>query len=309
MTPIVTPSGESLGARVGGIDLASPLSRADFAFILAALAAHGVLCFPAQRLDPAAQVAFSRRFGELEVHVSGAFQVPDHPEVMILSNIVAGGKPIGLADAGQDWHTDMSFSRTIAFVNVLHALQVPRRNGRVLGDTLFADMAAAFDDLPAALQARLETLTATHDFAKFWDMMRARGGEGSVRQPLTEAQRRRKPPVSQPMVLRHPLSGRRILYANPGYTVRIDGLPADESDTLLATLFEHQLQPKYRFAHRWTEGDVLLWDNIRTMHNAVPDYGPDEHRLIRRCQAMADRVFDPDFARLGAHHKSGTDTR
>jgi taurine dioxygenase len=309
MTPIVTPSGESLGARVGGIDLASPLSRADFAFILAALAAHGVLCFPAQRLDPAAQVAFSRRFGELEVHVSGAFQVPDHPEVMILSNIVAGGKPIGLADAGQDWHTDMSFSRTIAFVNVLHALQVPRRNGRVLGDTLFADMAAAFDDLPAALQARLETLTATHDFAKFWDMMRARGGKATVRQPLTEAQRRQKPPVSQPMVLRHPLSGRRILYANPGYTVRIDGLPADESDALLAMLFEHQVRPHYRFAHRWTEGDVLLWDNIRTMHNAVPDYGPDEHRLIRRCQAMADRVFDPDFARLGAHHKSGTDTR
>ncbi|HEY3848202.1 MAG TPA: TauD/TfdA family dioxygenase [Acetobacteraceae bacterium] len=296
--PILTPTGDTLGARITGIDLASPLSREDFAFILVALATHGVLCFPDQRLDPAAQVAFSRRFGELEVHVSGAFQVPGHPEVMILSNIVAEGKPIGLADAGQDWHTDMSFSHTIAFVNVLYALRVPRRNGQALGDTLFADMAAAYDDLPAALQARLGTLTATHDFAKFWDMMRTRGGEGSVRKPLTEAQRLQKPPVSQPMVLRHPLSGRRILYANPGYTVRIDGLPAAESDALLATLFQHQLQPQYRYAHHWTEGDVLLWDNIRTMHNAVPDYGPDEHRLVRRCQAMADRVFDPDFARL-----------
>jgi alpha-ketoglutarate-dependent taurine dioxygenase len=296
--PTIIPSGESLGARVSGIDLASPLSHQDFAFVLVALAAHGVLCFPDQHLDPAAQVAFSRRFGELEVHVSGAFQVPGHPEAMILSNIVAAGKPIGLADAGQDWHTDMSFSRTIAFVNVLHALRVPRRNGRALGDTLFADMAAAFDDLPEALQARLAGLTATHDFAKFWDMMRERGGEGSVRKPLTEAQRRQKPPVSQPMVLRHPLSGRKILYANPGYTMRVDGLPAAESDALLATLFEHQLRPKYRFAHQWAEGDVLLWDNIRTMHNAVPDYGPDEHRLMRRCQAMADRVFDPDFARL-----------
>jgi taurine dioxygenase len=298
MMPIVTPSGESLGARITGIDLALPLSREDFALVLSALAAHGVVCFPGQHLDPAAQVAFSRHFGELEVHVSGAFQVPGHPEAMILSNIVEDGKPIGLADAGQDWHTDMSFSHTIAFVNVLHALWVPRRNGRPLGGTLFADMAAAFDDLPAALQARLETLTATHDFAKFWDMMRARGGEGSVRKPLTEAQRRQKPPVSQPMVLRHPLSGRRILYANPGYTMRIDGLPAGESDALLAMLFEHEVQPKYRFAHHWAEGDVLLWDNIRTMHNAVPDYGPDEHRLVRRCQAMADRVFDPAFARL-----------
>ncbi len=300
MTPMVIPSGKSLGARVTGIDLASPLSREDFALVLRALVVHGVVCFPAQHLDPAAQVAFSRQFGGLEVHVSGAFQVPDHPEVMILSNIVEDGKPIGLADAGQDWHTDMSFSRTIAFVNVLHALQVPRRNGKVLGDTLFADMAAAFDDLSPGLQARLETLTATHDFAKFWDMMRTRGGEGTARKPLTEAQRRQKPPVSQPMVLRHPLSGRRILYANPGYTMHIDGLPAAESDALLALLFEHQVQPKFQYAHRWTEGDVLLWDNIRTMHNAVPDYGPDEHRLIRRCQAMADRVFDPEFARLAS---------
>lgn len=296
--PSVTPSGECLGARITGIDLALPLAREDFGFILRALATHGVVCFPDQCLDPAAQVAFSRCFGALEVHVSGAFQVPDHPEVMILSNIVEDGRPIGLADAGQDWHTDMSFSRTIAFVNVLHALQVPRRNGRALGDTLFADMAAAFDDLPAALQARLETLTATHDFAKFWDMMRARGGDGSVRKPLTEAQRRQKPPVSQPMVLRHPLSGRRILYANPGYTVRIDGLSETESDALLGMLFERQLLLRYQFAHHWTEGDVLLWDNLRTMHNAVPDYGPDEHRLMRRCQAMADRVFEPEFARL-----------
>lgn len=296
--PTVMPSGVSLGARVSGVDLSAPLSRDGFALILRTLAAYGVVCFPDQHLDPAAQVAFSRRFGTLEVHVSGAFQVPEHPEVMILSNIMENGRPIGLGDAGQDWHTDMSFNRTIAFINVLHAVKVPRRDGRVLGDTLFADMAAAFDDLPSALQARLETLTATHDFAKFWDMMRARGGADTVRKKLTEAQRARKPPVSQPMVLRHPLSGRRILYANPGYTVHIDGLPAAESDALLESLFTHQLQPRYQYAHHWTEGDVLLWDNIRTMHNAVPDYGPAEHRLMRRCQAMADCVFQPDFAAL-----------
>jgi taurine dioxygenase len=296
----VTPSGAVLGARITGIDLAAPLSRDDFALILRMLGTYGVVCFPDQHLDPAVQAAFSRRFGTLEVHVSGAFQVPEHPEVMILSNIVENGRPIGLADAGQDWHTDMSFSRTIAFVNVLHALTVPRRNGHALGDTLFADMAAAFDDLPAALQTRLETLTATHDFAKFWDMMRVRGGEGSVRKPLTEAQRAQKPPVSQPMVLRHPLSGRRILYANPGYAVRIDGVSQAESEALLEELFAHQLQPRYQYAHHWTEGDVLVWDNLRTLHYAVPDYGPTEHRLVRRCQAMADRVFKPEFAALAA---------
>jgi taurine dioxygenase len=296
--PEVTTGCATLGARISRIDLSRPLSRDDFALILRVLADRGVVCFPNQHLDPAAQAAFSRRFGELEVHVSGAFQVPDQPEVMILSNMVQDGRPIGLADAGQDWHTDMSFSRTTAFVNVLHALKVPRRNGRALGNTLFADMAAAYDDLPADLRSRLGGMTATHDFAKFWDMMRARGGEASVRKPLTEAQRRSKPPVSQPMVLTHPLSGRKILYANPGYAVHIDGMPADESDALLERLFAHQLQPKYRFAHQWTENDVLMWDNLRTMHNAVPDYGPDEHRLVRRCQAMADLVFSPEFARL-----------
>ncbi|HEY1934568.1 MAG TPA: TauD/TfdA family dioxygenase [Acetobacteraceae bacterium] len=296
--PDVTTSSSTLCARISGIDLSQPLSRDEFALILRVLADRGVVCFPGQHLDPAAQAAFSRRFGELELHVSGAFQVPDQPEVMILSNIVEDGQPIGLADAGQDWHTDMSFSRTIAFVNVLHALKVPHRNGRALGDTLFADMAAAYDDLPAELQTRLAGLTATHDFAKFWDMMRARGGDGSVRKPLTEAQRRSKPPVSQPVVLTHPLSGRKILYANPGYAMRIDGLPADQSDVLLERLFAHQLQPKYRYAHQWTENDVLMWDNLRTMHNAVPDYGANEHRLIRRCQAMADLVFLPEFARL-----------
>jgi taurine dioxygenase len=295
--PDVIHSKGTLGARISGIDLSRALSRDAFALILRVLGERGVVCFPNQHLDPAAQAEFSRRFGELEMHVSAAFQVPDQPEVMVLSNMVENGQPIGLADAGQDWHTDMSFSRTIAFVNVLYALKVPRRDGRVLGDTQFADMAAAYDELPAALKGRLAGMTATHDFAKFWDMMRARGGEGSTRKPLTEAQRRSKPPVSQPIVVTHPLSGRKILYANPGYAVRIDGLPRTESDALLDTLFVHQLQPKYRFAHQWSEHDVLMWDNVRTMHNAVADYGPDEHRLVRRCQAMADLLFRPGWAR------------
>ena len=150
-----------------------------------------------------------------------------------------------------------------------------------------------------ALRARLEGLSATHDFAKFWDMMRARAGEGSSRKPLSDAQRRSKPPVSHPVVLTHPLSGRKVLYANPGYTVRVDGLPARESDELLAFLFAHQLRDEYRYTHHWTEHDVLMWDNLRTIHNAAADYGPDEHRLVRRCQAMADLVFTRIFWHLG----------
>src|SRR5208282_804730 len=182
--PTVTPSGDALGARITGLDLARPLTDAAFGVVLRAIAAHGVLCFPDQDLSPAAQAAFSRRFGELEVHVSGAFQVPEQPEVMILSNIVENGRPVGLPDAGQDWHTDMSFSRTIAFLNVNYILTVPRRNGTARGDTSFGDMAAAYDALPAARQARLTGLTATHDFEKFWEMMRTRAGDGTTRAPL-----------------------------------------------------------------------------------------------------------------------------
>src|SRR4051812_33179749 len=107
----VQPSGEILGCRIDGLDLSQTLGATELGFILRCLADYGVVCFPHQSLDAAAQVAFSRMFGELEVHVSGAFQEPGHPEVMILSNIVEDGKAVGLADAGQDWHTDMSFSQ------------------------------------------------------------------------------------------------------------------------------------------------------------------------------------------------------
>ena len=101
------------------------------------------------------------------------------------------------------------------------------------------------------------------------------------------------------MFLTHPITAAKVLYCNPGYAVRINGLPEHESDELLAFLFKHQLQPKYRYAHEWTEGDVLMWDNIGTLHQAWPDYTADEHRLIKRCQVMADRVFDPEFCQKG----------
>jgi taurine dioxygenase len=289
----VEPGGDILGARIEGIDLAQPLSRQAFATIVRALGDHGVICFPRQQLDAAALKRFSAHFGTLEINVTGGFQVPGHPEVMILSNIVEDGRPLGLADAGQDWHTDMSYSRTIAYANVLHGIRIPQRDGQPLGATLFANMQAAYEGLPDELKHSLQHATAIHDFAKFWDTMRAR--PGSRRGPLTDAQRAAKPPVAHPVFLRHPITGRNVLYANPGYTVRIEGLPESESDAILRFLFEHQLQAKYRHAHHWCEGDVLMWDDLVTLHNAVPDYGPDEPRLIRRCQVMADRVFDANF--------------
>jgi taurine dioxygenase len=289
----IRPTGKVLGATVHGLDLARPLEERSLATVLSALGEHGVLCFPGQTLDAAALKDFAGRFGTLEINVANSFQEPGHPEVMILSNMVEDGRPIGLADAGQDWHTDMSYSKEIAFANVLYALKVPRRDGRALGNTEFASMVAAYDDLPADLKQRLAGKTVLHDFNKFWEHMRQQ--PGSTRPPLTEEQRRKKPPVSHPIFMRHPITGRNVLYANPGYSVRINELPESESDEILAFLAEHQLQPKYQYAHSWTEGDVLMWDNIGTLHNAKPDYAPHEHRLIKRCQVMADRILDPAF--------------
>ncbi|HSU06824.1 MAG TPA: TauD/TfdA family dioxygenase [Acetobacteraceae bacterium] len=282
----IIPSGETLGAGIAGIDLGQPLSDADFRSIMRALGAHGVLCFPAQTFDVAQFAAFARRFGDLEVNVANLFHAPDLPEVMILSNMKdAQGQPLGLHDAGQGWHTDMSYSRDIALANILHAQSVPRRNGKPLGETQFRNMHAAYDDLPEAMKRRLAGRTATHDFAKFWEMMRAR--PGSTRKPLTDDQRRKKPPVSQPIFRRHPITGRLVLYANPGYTMWIDGMEERESGEILDFLFRHQERAEYLYAHHWTEGDVLMWDNIGTEHNAVADYLPDEPRYMRRAQVMA----------------------
>jgi taurine dioxygenase len=290
----IKSSGKALGASIEGMDLAQPISDSDFKQILRALGERGVLCFPKQRLETAEFARFGRMFGELEINVANQFHEPGFPEVMVLSNMTKNGKPIGLGDAGQGWHTDMSYSKEIALANVLYAIKVPARDGRPLGDTQFRNMHAAYEDLPDAIKRQLEGRTATHDFAKFWDMMRAR--PGSQRTALTAEQRAKKPPVSQPIFRTHPITGRTVLYCNPGYATRIDGMPEAESAALLRFLFEHQEQKKYFYAHAWAEGDVLMWDNIGTVHNAAADYLPDEPRYMRRVQVMATK----DYARLAA---------
>ena len=286
--PNVIPSGHTLGATIEGLSLAR-LSNAEFDAAIKALGDYGVLRFPRQELSATELKAFSERFGDLEINVANAYQEPGIPEVMILSNIVENGKPLGLSDAGQSWHTDMSYSTTIAFCNVLYGLKIPHRNGEPLGNTEFCDQRAAYDTLPADLKERLKGKTVLHDFNKFWEMMRRE--KGSARPPLTEAQKKAKPPVSHPIFLTHPITGRKALYANPGYSMRINELPEKESDEILEFLFEHQTRPDLRFAARWQVGDVLMWDNMRTIHNAVADYTPEEPRYIKRCQVMATRFF------------------
>lgn len=293
----IEPGSAVLGATVRGIDLAQTMAEQDFARILWGLGRYGVLRFPDQHLNPADVQRFSELFGEIQGSIS---RRPDSdklatPNVGILSNLREDGKYIGSPDAGQDWHTDMSYRDVMGFVNVLYGVRIPRRDGKPLGGTEFANMHMAYDALPNEIKVRLDGMTVTHDFEKFWENMRQ--NHASTRPPLTEEQRRIRPPVVHPIFLTHPISGRKVLYANPGYATRINELPRDESDALLDYLFDFQLQPRFRWTHHWTENDLLIWDHLGTIHRAIADYGADEIRLIRRCQVMATKVFDPAFLR------------
>jgi taurine dioxygenase len=287
----IEPTGAILGATVHGIDV-KQASEKEFARILLALGRHGVLRFPDQQLDMGDLRTFSERFGEIQ---GPSLSPEEKAHVGTLSNLKEGGKYIGSPDAGQDWHTDMSYRDVMGFVNVLYGIRIPRRNGVPLGGTEFSNMHAVYKALPADIRTRLADATATHDFEKFWENMRR--NHASERPPMTDEQRRRRPPVVHPLFLTHPITGRKVLYANPGYTVRINELSEQESDKILQYLFDFQLEPRFRYTHTWAENDLLVWDHLGTIHRAIADYAPDEIRLMRRCQVMATKVFDLDFLR------------
>src|SRR5579872_6221804 len=199
----IEPTGAILGATVHGIDV-KRVSDREFAQVLLALGNHGVLRFPDQEIDLGDLRTFSERFGDIQ----GPSEAPEiakanYAHVGTLSNLRENGKYIGLPDAGQDWHTDMSYRDVMGFVNVLYGIRIPRRNGRPLGGTEFANMHAVYEALPADVKARLQGKTATHDFEKFWENMRR--NHASERPSLTDEQRRRRPPVVHPVFLLHPI--------------------------------------------------------------------------------------------------------
>jgi taurine dioxygenase len=295
---MIEPTGAVLGATVRGLDAAMPVSDADLGQILSALGRYGVLRFPDQHLDEASVRRFSQLFGDIQGPSSGTLTKhgEEEPVVGILSNLKENGQFIGAPDAGQDWHTDMSYRDVIGFVNVLYGIKIPRRDGKPLGGTEFSNMHAAYEALPDDIKLKLANATVTHTFEKFWEHMRQNKNSG--RPPMTEEQRRRRPPVVHPLFLTHPLTGKRVLYCNPGYSIRINELPEAESDAMLQYLYDHQLEARFRYTHEWTENDLLVWDHIGTIHRAIADYQPHEIRLMRRCQVMATKVFRPEFSRL-----------
>lgn len=234
-----------LGAIVDGLNLAQPLRAEAIDSVLTALARCGVLHFPNQDLSTEQKKAFASCFGSLGVNVANRDASGEHSEIKILNNMRdAAGKPLELADAGQDWHTDMFSSQTIALANILFAIRVPHDDqGTPLGTTRSANMVAAYDALPTASKRRLDGATIIHDFSNFWGRMRA--WPSSNRQPLKAEQLARKPSVFHPSVMVHPVSGAKVIYANPGYATGIGGWSKTNSDQGLGLLFLHQLLDEF----------------------------------------------------------------
>ncbi len=279
------PWGQTVGARVDGLDVKSDLNDETFALVEQAFLAHHVVSIPGQQLDAAALLAFSRRVGPIEPHVLAEFHHPEHPEILVLSNIVRDGKAVGLADAGTYWHSDLSYKAQPSRATILHALEIPPEGG----DTLFVNLVAAYEGLSADMQQRLEGLQGEHNYAYRSDRLAASLG---IRKTLTDAQRKATPPVVHPVVRTHPVSGRKALYINPGFTVRLLGLGKTESDELLTQLFNHCLRPAYRFRYKWQPGDLVLWDNAAVMHRATTrELDPSRHRHLWRTIVSGDAPF------------------
>ncbi|WP_332876805.1 TauD/TfdA dioxygenase family protein [Massilia sp. S19_KUP03_FR1] len=279
----IRPVDGALGAEVFGLDLRRPLSDDDFAVLHRAHLDHHLLIFRDMRITPTQQVAFSRRFGPLQIHVLRQFQLPTDPEILIISNIKENDQPIGLGDAGHFWHSDLSYKAIPSLGSMLHAQELPQEGG----DTLFANQHTAWERLPLALQNKVINLYAEHSYlAKYAELQR----RNPWRPNLTQAQIDEVKPVVQPVVRVHPETGRRALFVSEHFTTRIVGLAQAESDALLAELFDLSTRPEHVYRHQWQPHDMVFWDNRSLMHLAAgcPE---DQRRKLYRTTIEGDRPF------------------
>ncbi len=269
-----------IGAEVLGVDLSAQIDDQQFSELRQAwLDANGVLVIRDQELTPDQHIAFSQRFGELETHVLADYLLPGYPTIYRVSNKTQNGKPLGRAKAGTYWHSDLSYMRNPAMASLLYAIEIPPLGG----DTMFANMYAAYDTLSPTMQGIVSDLRATHDFA-----YAARGvfaGERVSGERLAKA-----PAVDHPVVLTHPDTSRKALYVNPGFTAHIVGLEPEESADLLQFLNHHSTRPEYIYRHRWHVRDLVIWDNRCTMHYAIDDYEGVGERYMHRTTVLGDGV-------------------
>ena len=277
MSLTITPISAALGAQIDGVDLTQPLSLEHRDAIEQALLVHQVIFFRNKPVTPQQQARFAANFGDLHIHPIYP-NVPEQPEVLVLDTAVTDVRDNAM------WHTDVTFLPTPALGAVLSAKQLPAFGG----DTLWASGIAAFEGLSKPLQVLLDGLTATHDFTKSFPLERF----GSTPEDFARWEQTRKsnPPLSHPVIRTHPVSGRKSLFVNEGFTTRINELSDLESEAILKLLFAHATRPEYTIRWRWQENDVAFWDNRVTQHYAVDDYRPNR-RVMHRATILGDAPF------------------
>ncbi|HSY07707.1 MAG TPA: taurine dioxygenase [Steroidobacteraceae bacterium] len=267
----------ALGAIVEGINLADELPQLCIDRLGELLVEHQILFFRRQPLTPQQQYRFAQRFGELHIHPIYPV-LPELPEIMVIDTHE------GFLPDNDNWHTDVTFSPTPPLAGILAAKQLPSAGG----DTLWSSNLAAYEALSAPLQRFLENLTAEHSVVKSFP-----AGRWSADPAYKERYERavaKHPPVTHPVVRTHPVSKRKTLFVNEGFTTRINELSARESDALLAFLFAHAARPEFTLRWHWNVDDVAFWDNRITHHYAVADYLP-QRRIMHRATVIGDRPF------------------
>ena len=271
------PLSKVMGAEIRGIDLSRPVDQATFGAIHQAFLDHALILFRGQHIAPEQHIAFSRRFGGLAVHVFDQFLLPDHPEVLRVSNKRRNGAHIGLSDAGKYWHSDLAYMKQPSLGSILYALEIPPTGG----DTLFTNMTRAYDTLPREMQKKLAGLSAVNRVAEG----RRTSADGRIM--MSKAQLAKTPDVVHPVIRTHPETGRKSLYVSQSHTDRIVGMDDEEGRALIRELVAHATRPDNVYAHKWRPHDILMWDNRCTMHRVAP-YDRRRQRHMHRTTIEGD---------------------
>ena len=282
---------ESFAAEIVGQDLSAPIDDPTLGKMKDAFAAHPVLLFRGQSLTPERQIAFSRNFGELEIHVSKQYLLADHPEILLLTNERnPDGSRVSIADGGTGWHSDLSYLAKPAMGSLLYAVRTPP-DPDTAQDTEWGDMCRAYETLPDEIRRRIDGLKAIHVFDQDLNP-RMPPVDTRYRDKQTAAVRALTPPVTHPIVRTHPVTGRKSLYVSFRFTVGIADIDETEGAELLDRLFDHQLRPEFHFRHEWTAGDLIMWDNRCTNHRAVGAVAePPNIRRMHRTTLSGDAPY------------------
>jgi taurine dioxygenase len=275
----IKPLSDALGAEISGVDLSKPIDEGTFSEILDAFHQYQLLRFPEQTLTPEAQIAFSRRLGDLEIHVCEQYLLPGHPEILVLSNeLKEDGTRVSIADGGSGWHSDLSYMERPSLGSLLYAVQTPEKGG----DTEWANMYAAYRTLPEETKKRIEGLKAIHQFDQRSNP-RLPDPDLRYRDEHSDELRALTPDVKHPIVRTHPVTGRKALFVSLRFTIGIADMDEKEGAALLDELLAHQENPDFAYRHQWQAGDLMMWDNRCTNHRACGEVVqlPNVRRLHR----------------------------